>query len=261
MFRRLVVSRISEFESWGYFQEQLGIDCVDGFIAGSAGDDVGDYVFSRTRKDHLFPFSKESAESWEVDDVFDVIEFVFDHVSMPIGDGKFHSYGECGNHYDQFDDTGLAQEAFRNAVNEFLPDYGVGYELGEEGEILQSIRSEFAPLHAAGVPSSTDVQVIEKIQSATRKYRARHSSNEDKLDAVRDLADALEFIRPSVKKVIARKDEAALFEIANKFGIRHHTPRQQTQYDKNIWHRWMFYFYLSTLHAALRMIARKERES
>ena len=99
------------------------------------------------------------------------------------------------------------------------------------------------------------------IQSATRKFRARHSSDDDKRDAVRDLADALEYIRPSVKEVLTRKDESALFEIANNFGIRHHNPRQHTNYDTKIWYRWMFYFYLSTLHAALRMIDRKEKDA
>jgi hypothetical protein len=82
----------------------------------------------------------------------------------------------------------------------------------------------------------------------------------ERRDAVRDLADVLEFLRPKLKVVLAKKDEAALFEIANNFGIRHHNAGQTTDYDKGIWYSWIFYFYLATIHAVIRLIERDAKK-
>ena len=57
--------------------------------------------------------------------------------------------------------------------------------------------------------------------------------------------------------MLNNKDEKALFNIANNFGIRHHNDKQQTNYDPAIWLSWMFYFYLSTIHAVVRMIEKE----
>ena len=237
----------------------MGIHCTDGFIPGKAGADVDAYVFLRTRKQNLYPFLDETASGWTEDDVFDIIEFLYDHISEPIDEGRFH--GWCGCHYSEFDTTGRARVELRENVNEFLGDVGDGYSLSENGEVLQSVEHEFQPLISAAVPLSAPSDVVESIASATRKFRARHSDDDDKKDAIRDLAAALEYIRPKLKTVLASKDEGALFEIANKFAIRHHNASQNSNYDKKIWYRWMFYFYLSTLHAGLRMIERQKKQA
>ena len=54
-----------------------------------------------------------------------------------------------------------------------------------------------------------------------------------------------------------KKDENDIFNIANNFGIRHHNKDQQTEYDKAIWYSWIFYYYLATVHAVLRMTNKK----
>ena len=56
-----------------------------------------------------------------------------------------------------------------------------------------------------------------------------------------------------------KKDEDAIFTIANKFHIRHSNPEQMKEYDKDIWYSWMFYFYLSTIHTLLRLIERQKK--
>ena len=68
--------------------------------------------------------------------------------------------------------------------------------------------------------------------------------------------DVLEFLRPQLKTVLQSQDEQDLFNIANNFGIRHHRPGQKSDYDKAIWLSWMFYFYLATVNAAVRSIAK-----
>ena len=64
----------------------------------------------------------------------------------------------------------------------------------------------------------------------------------------------MEFLRPQIKKVLSSKDENDLFIIANSFGIRHHNDKQKTDYDRSIWYNWMFYYYLATIHAILKLI-------
>lgn len=54
------------------------------------------------------------------------------------------------------------------------------------------------------------------------------------------------------------KDEAAIFELANNFAIRHHNPKQKTNYDQTIWFSWIFHFYLAIYHAAIRLLIKKE---
>jgi CRISPR/Cas system CSM-associated protein Csm5 (group 7 of RAMP superfamily) len=61
--------------------------------------------------------------------------------------------------------------------------------------------------------------------------------------------------------VISKKDESDLFKIANEFGIRHPKKNQKQDYDKAIWYNWMFYYYLATIHACLKLIKKDESQS
>jgi hypothetical protein len=63
-----------------------------------------------------------------------------------------------------------------------------------------------------------------------------------------------------LSKILDRKDESALFELANNFAIRHHNPDQKTNYDRAIWYSWMFHFYLATYHAAIRLLIKHEQQ-
>jgi hypothetical protein len=56
------------------------------------------------------------------------------------------------------------------------------------------------------------------------------------------------------------KTKLILFNIANNFGIRHHNEKQKTDYDESIWLSWIFYYCLATIHAALRLIEKKEQK-
>ena len=96
----------------------------------------------------------------------------------------------------------------------------------------------------------------ERVDDAVRKFRSRTASPTDRRDAVRDLADVLEYLRPEIKRVLTKKDDAALFEIANKFAIRHMDGEQFTEYTKPVWLSWMFYFYLATIYAVGHLMER-----
>ncbi len=96
------------------------------------------------------------------------------------------------------------------------------------------------------------------MNSALLSYRRHGSTVDDRRQAVRDLADVLEYLRPKVKSLLTSKDEDDIFNIANNFGIRHHNDKQKTNYETALWLSWMFYFYLATIHVVLRKINHDE---
>lgn len=259
MLREFFVAIYETFENKGYFQERLGINCVDGYIDGSVGD-VALYSFRKLRRKNLFPIWSRKDDLTE-DEIFDLIEFLYDHASQPVpSSGKYHSFNQCGYHYSEFI-PGTAQDEFREEINDLLKDYGEGFELSRRGEILSLPGGFLEPLLQASVPSVDPSNVTTRVKSAVKKFRRRKSSIEDRSDALRDLADVLEYLRPQLKKVLRSQDEKDLFNIANNFGIRHHNERQKVDYDRAIWLSWIFYFYLATIHTAVRLVEKSEAGS
>jgi hypothetical protein len=253
-FKRFFEAAFDRLWEEGLFQEWFGYSCVDaGDVDGKAGADLGLYVFRKLRRMDLWPIHAR-LKDYSEDDVFDVIEFLHDHASKGV-DGNYHQFNHCGWHYTKFD-ARAGREAFRREINDILADYGRGYELSPAGEILTLAEDEFAPMLSAELPHSDGANVTERVNAAKLKYRRRALS--ERRDAVRDLADVLEFLREEAKAVLNSKDEADLFNLANNFGIRHHRKDQKTDYDSSIWLSWMFYYYLATIHACVRLIEKSK---
>ena len=92
----------SQFDYEGYFQEDLGFECVDaGFIPGSLGHDIEWVLLLELRKTDLTPISRK-IEKYNEEDLFDIIEFLYDHCSKPV-ERNYHSYSDCGWHCSTFD--------------------------------------------------------------------------------------------------------------------------------------------------------------
>lgn len=234
----------------GYFDESFGFWCVDNDHVPGKVPDVELEIFLKIRKKNLWPISK-FIEFYNEDDLFDIIEFLYMHVSKPI-DGNYHSWNNCGMHWETFNKA-EGQKEFREKINEVLGMYVGKFEVSEKGEILTKPEIGFEKIFEADIPS-TDKSVTERIDSAIRQYRRHGSTLDDRRQAVRDLADILEYLRPKVKSILTNKDEKDLFNIANNFGIRHHNEKQKTNYDTALWLSWMFYYYLATIHVLLRKI-------
>jgi hypothetical protein len=183
--------------------------------------------------------------------------FLYEHCSKPI-QRHWHSWNQCGWHCETFDKT-AGQSEYRECINKILALYDKGYELSIDGEILGLVDDGFNGLFETQLPKADPQNIVARVAAAQAKFRRYRSSMVDRRDAVRDLADVLEYLRPELKVVLTRKDEAALFDIANNFGIRHHNSSQKTDYDEAIWYSWIFYFYLATIHAVVRLIERKNK--
>lgn len=255
-FRRIFLSVYRDFEDRGYFQESFGYYCVDvGDVSGELGSKLEEHFLRALRKSDLWPI-EERHQQYSEDDLFDVIELLWDYVSGPV-DGYYHEYSDCGWHYEEFDRQ-KGRDEYRSVMNEQLRDYGQGYELSDKGEIRPLPPPGMAQLFEAQVPTGDENK--ERVEAAIQKFRGRNSSIDDRRHAVRDLADVLEFLRPKVKNILTKKDERDLFEIANRFGIRHHNEQQQTQYDPAIWLSWVFYYYLASIHALTRLLEKREQD-
>jgi hypothetical protein len=253
-FKDVFMGIYNNFLSKSYFVEYFGFHCVDlGFTPGKIGYDVENYFLRKLKKRNMWPLA-ENISNFSEEDLFDVIELLFHCISKPLEEGAhYHSFSDCGWHYEKFA-KGLGWYEYQQEINEVLKDYGEGYEINRDGEIIFLGDPGLHKLLESAVPNYNNGDVDTAVQVAIRKFRNRASTVEDKKDAVRDLADCFEQIRDDLSKVITTKDERDLFNIANNFAIRHKNESQKTNYDKNIWLSWMFYFYLSTLHASIRLL-------
>ena len=246
LFERVYDQLVDE----GYFVEAFGYSCTDaGHVAGLVRDVELEILLS-VRKRNLWPIA---AHRWEYDedDLFDLIEFLFQHVSKPI-DGFHHSHNGCGMHWETFNrEEGRAK--FLEKINSVLVQYERPFELSARGEVLTKPEAGFETIFNADTPSN-EPKIVERINSAILSYRRHGSTLADRRQAVCDLIGVLEYLRPQVKALLTRADENDLFNIANNFGLRHNNDTQKTNYDASLWLSWMFYYYLATIHVVLRKI-------
>jgi len=257
--KRLFRDVYNQFVAKDYFQEAFGYFCVDnGEVAGSLGSDIKAQIFRRLLKENLWPI-EDRCLGYSEDDLFDITESLYDCASKPV-DGHYHTYSGCGWHYEVFDRQSGRSE-FRAEINYVISQYNEGYELSEEGEILTKSPAQFPQflsLLTAELPTNEPDKVEARVREAELKFRRQRASWDERRDAIRDLADVLEYLRPKLKEVLTKKDESDLFNIANNFGVRHHNEAQKTDYDMPIWYSWMFYCYLATIHAVLRLIEKNK---
>jgi hypothetical protein len=250
--RKIVGDMFTDMEDAGYFQENFGKDCVDnGLEYGSAGRDISAYIYRRTRLENVWPF-RASCGSLDEVELFTMLEFLWDHASKGLS-GRNHDFGGCGMHYETFNKK-AGQDKWRIEVNEILIEYGDGFEMTASGEIRQLGPAGLRDILNSALPVNASVDdVVQKVDLAVQKFRSGRSTWPDRKDAVRELADVLELIRPRAKAHLLTEDERALFNLANNYGIRHHNEAQKKNYDKVTWLTWMFYVYLSTIHLLLRL--------
>ena len=240
--RRMVVSEYSRLKDEGLFQWHFGYYCVDaGYVSGrSAGTDPGAYVHWNLGRD-LWPFEEKVAELDE-DWVFTVIEFLYDHAAAPTN-SHYHDFSDCGIHVHAADDLS-GRRTFRESMNRYLPRYDSGFELQETGEIWERAPAGLEFLE----PKLTGKSSIDgKVQHAIATFRRRTATEQQKRDAINNLADVLEFLRSSEGTNLPGEEEDRLFEIANNYAIRHHNAKQKVKYDAEIWLDWMFYTFLNAI--------------
>jgi len=276
---RALTLTVGEMWKRDYMQEWHGFTCVDaGDVDGRAAMPLADHIEVETGWRNAWPLREPltlieveagvtiSDEEWNrlqqgvEDKLFDLIEYFHGHVSEGIEDDErsnFHGYNGCGWHYETFDPA-PAQALFRKRMNRTLVNYEGGFRINETGQVEHTADEGLDQLIDAALPTK-DPDIARRVAGAIALYRNRARTDEDLRLAVRELFDVLEKLRPEVKTEMLRGDDGALFNIANNFTIRHLNDRQKGNYNTAIWHSWMFYVNLSTIHVITRLVNGRAR--
>lgn len=245
--RPLFVSLIDEFTANNLFQENFGYECVDsGFIPGKLGRHLPERLHLMLGRDNLWPITESNVLLWDDDTLFDMLELLFDYVSEgDITTGQLHSFSNCGWHFQHFV-AAPAQAEFRKRIDELLLWIEPGFELKQNGIVRRLPVAGMSRLIINATLELDNRDTLD-VNEAIEKYLSRSSLKTQRRDAVNQLAGVLERMRGEIKENMFSADENALFEIANKFWIRHNRPNERTDYDHEAWWSWLFYLYLDSI--------------
>lgn len=189
------------------------------------------------------------------DVLFDLIELLYEeHVSEPTR--REHTAYDTTIFYGPFDQA-AGRRILREKLNPLLQFHDPPLELLESGLIVERPPDDFHELVAEPIEADMEPEVREPVEAAIDQFLRRGATLQDRRSAVKQLADALERLRSEIKQELLSKDESALFQIANGFAIRHNDRGQQGDYDKDVWLEWIFYIYLATARAMLRVRQRQ----
>lgn len=230
----------------GYSDEAFGFVGVmagggNAWFAGRLGDPE-EFLLHRLRRTDLWLWLKDpgtrTPSYWDEDVLFDVLEVWHNEVvSLPLGRNDSGDY--------RFD-RAAAQANVRMDVNTVLALHTPPMELLESGEVVERPPEDLATLVDEPLPEGLEHQVTEPIRHAVVHFRRRGATVADKRAAVKELVDALEYMRQDLENTFASKDANAIFELANRFHIRHNDRSQKVDYNKEAWLDWTFYVYLAT---------------
>lgn len=244
---KFVASAFVALETKGYFQETFGYRCVDeGDHSGEAGSDRAGYILRKTFLEDFWPLRQKIESIGDEITLFTIIEFLHDNISEPT-ESRRHNWDNCGIHAWKFD-RAKGRARWRQDMNEILRHYREGFELDKDGCVQRLGADGVSDLLARTAPASLGEDDRQKVDKAIRDFRRGRSSRADRQAAVRELFDVMERYRQELKGWLpSKEDEAALFNIANNFSIRHHREGQKSDYDDSYF-EWIFYTALATVY-------------
>lgn len=246
------VHLIDDLQGQGYFPRQMPRECNTnptdyGRVTQSIRDDT--LLTSVT-----WPIREPEASLLGDHIVYTLMEFFYDHTQRP---RTYLIHAGCGRHFDGHNrQAGRAVYQWR--VNDLLERYGVPLRLAhdgvEHGRLVQHFGSGLDAL--ADAHAADDVEAPNATAEAVRLYRERDASLHQKRSALTLLAGELEPRRQTIKTTVMKKDEAALFELANSYAIRHHRADQHEDYGVE-YLDWIFWNFLATVDLMSRLERRQ----
>jgi hypothetical protein len=250
---REFVSVTNGLDVRGYFEKAFEKDCVD----APASVDPSVLIEREIGVANVWPLSQTRLAD-DKDLFCDVVEVLHDFVARPRA-RHIHNYAGCGWHHSAFS-LEAGQALYRWRVNRVLDRSDLGLRLAGEGEDTGRLvattdvaRTELM----ASMADRAEPQTGDVVRHAIALFRSRNASEHDKRSAAVALAAVLEERRGLLRSELMSKDEGALFEIANRFAIRHRNDAQRADYDSNFLD-WLFWWYLATIDLTDRILARQE---
>ena len=243
---------VDDLDTRGYFDRALGSDCVDDPRASQ----LDEWLVRETQRSRAVIL--QEAANGNPDPLVDAMEATHDITALPLR-GWYHQYCNCGWHALEWA-TEAGQQIFRWHVNRILARTELGLHLAEEGEdIGRAIYGTDDARNAllARMSAREGTSMIDEVGHAVALFRGRDADVTMKRSAIVALAGVLENRRELLKTTLLRKDEGALFELANEFDLRHRKPGQRADYDEAFLD-WIFYWYLATVELTDRILARPQ---
>ena len=260
---RQVRRMLQGFLDQHYFASEIGYACVDG--NGNFGKPPSEQLKDRVGKPQLWVDDDAEweaehpwaipPEDWSEDDLCDFIEVFHDLAARPTR-GWHHDFNDCGWHPSDFSRS-AGQALYRYRTNELLDEMRFDYRLADSGEDTGRM--------VRAMPDGLDDVVTEvlhpdsphqdQVAHAVALFRKRDSTVEERRSAVVTLCGILEERRTLARQTIQKKDDAALFDIANNFHLRHQNAQQFKDYSPE-YLEWIFCWYLSTVQLVNRLLSR-----
>jgi hypothetical protein len=255
---------LGELVHLGYFEGAFGSTCSD-------SDDDSNVAGQRWLAERLdlhdialwplhawadgSPVVGSVHRAWAEDVLFDVLEALDEVVARP-RQRHWHSY------HREWDYSGYSRTAgqavYRWRVNELLDRSTLNLRLAVEGHdaglLVQAtdLSRQDLLVRTLGTPALSD---RDDVAHAVQLFRSRAATREARRSAVVALAGVLERRRAHTKAVLRRRDEGALFQLANEFDLRHRDPAQRNDYD-DAFLDWVFWWYLATIELTDRLLTR-----
>lgn len=250
------VSLVRDLDERGYFERSFGKDCVD----DPRAIDPSVVIEEEIGKPDLWPVSVDRLADDE-ETFLDMIEVLGEFVAVPQS-RRMHPYGDCGWHHDDFHIL-TGREIYYWMVNRLLGRTSLGLRLATAGEdrgrLIEFHGEARTDLLTASVKAAA-AAVRSPLEHAISLFRRRNATEEEKRSACTTLAGILESRRSFLKDVLLRKDEGALFQLANEFDVRHRNESQKGDYDPAFLD-WIFWWYLATIELTDRLVARQDKNS
>ncbi|MBS4754740.1 hypothetical protein KG112_18215 [Nocardioides sp. zg-ZUI104] len=246
------VGMVTDLDERGYFERTFKKDCVD----DERAIDPSDHIEDEIGVVGIWPLSPDRLVEG-LDTFFDVIEVLGEFVAAPQS-RSLHPFGGCGWHHRDFN-TQMGRDIYFWLVNRLLERTSLGLRLATSGEdrgrLVETHGDARNDLVSATVNGATE-DTRGPIEHAVALFRRRGATVEDKRSACTALAGVLELRRSVLKEELYRRDEGALFQIANEFDMRHRTESQKGDYDP-VFLDWIFWWYLGTIELTDRIGARQ----
>lgn len=246
---------VRDLDQDGYFDRRGGENCPDNGSADEHTLTLQALVTEHCGLATTWPpkLSNDTAEAEY--DFYTLIEVLHDLVDRP-RTRQWHDFDQHYTYSNFNEHTG--QAVYRWKVNGLLAAHEIDYQLASEGEdtgllvaTTRDPRADLERLARHNVPDGNS----NSIDHAIALYRRRGASTDDKRSACVALAGVLESRRGLLKEHLSKQDEGALFEIANKYRIRHHRADQHGDYAPQFLD-WIFWNYLATVELSNRLMTR-----
>ena len=247
------VHLVADLEHRGYFERSFQKDCVD----DPATVVPSELIESELGVPDLWPLSAARLGGDE-NLLLDVIEVVGEFVAAP-QERYRHDFASCGWHHGNFN-IALGRDIYFWQVNRLLAQSSFDLQLATSGEDRGRLveasgdaRNDLVDQAIAGAAPDTR----DPIQHAIALFRKRGAMPEEKRSACIALAGVLERRRGLLRAELFRRDEGALFQIANEFDLRHRSASQHADYDPAFLD-WIFWWYLGTIELTDRIRVRQQ---